>query len=1291
MDSPTSARTTSARARRPFRIRRFPVLALALASLTTSGTHAQLTATDVYEPGVEGEIWRFIGSLGASYGAACAEQGYDKNGNCFDFLAPGTDELWEPIGFDVWDDGTIANYRLYVADRFNWRVVVYDYFGQHVQTLDVFQGMNGVDDFFANPESLAVDAAGNIIVSDTSNQRIVVFNALFQYQFEIPMLPGVEPAVLALAPGTTVSAPDAASCATPGPVRIALSTWGYPGSDPPHDDKNQVLLYDDRFCRVGELGVANVSANQLPGSFFLPGAPAIGPGGEIYVAGYQENKIEVFVPDAGSPSGYTRTLGINTGEPGTTVVDASGRAVSLAGPYGLTIDRRGRLVIGDANNNRVAVFLQPWHPENTSGGTQWQFAFELVAGGNIAGSWLAMIREDRSGRWLASSVVHDLIYAFEIPALAVVQAQAEEVPGTASGDVLRVRGNVVVPIGRQALTNVVPTVEHDQLVPASNRASLGLPVGPYLAAPGANVFDPLYSGTPIADIAQLDPGHYAQVYWDFPLQSDGQAQFWISAHKVTGTTDDIVAEPKSAAAESVPGTCVAPVLNAPLFNRPRFQILDASSGQLIDVYGNPLDITLSADQSPEGVREIRVQYTEGPLNGQTGVLPGASGTLHLDLGFADSVIWALRYRAIAACGAPSDWHALRFKIDAEPPRLFFGPVSPNPSGVDPDGRPWHNASQVTMRVVASDDDTFGSNVVFPDFPGVTGNELLLPFTAEGIGQWTKVRVQDLVGNLFEESTVALGFINIDRSAPRLTLEPLSLPNAAGWYRTDVSFRALAQDVPSLSGVRTLTSPDGLTIVPGSTRHRVEGTILLAREGVGLTVSATTDDYATNSASATSAPVRIDKTPPAVGASPAPGTYGGQVAVSLSAVDAPPHEGITPSGVARIRYQLGSGAAQDYTGPITLTTAGAHALTFWAEDVAGNSSAPRSVVYSVNATPTALGASYATPEDITLNLSAPASDPENDSLVFTLVAAPVHGTLALDPANGTGVYTPHPEFHGSDSFTFRVADDYSTSGVATVSISVTPVNDAPVARDVAASTIETDPVTVVPVYHDVDTGDVLSVSLASSPLNGTAAFAGSAFTYTANPGFVGVDSFRYAVRDAAGASAMATVTITVAARNTPPVCAGAAASPALLWPPNHKPHVITIRGLADPDGDPVSIVVTRILQDEPTETVGDGHTPVDGGGLGSPSPWVRAERMGPEGGARYGNGRVYEIFFTATDAKGASCEGMVRVGVRHDQGRRDQPIDSGCRWDSTTGAFVSCAPGARPPELPRGQKPRGRDR
>ena len=109
-------------------------------------------------------------------------------------------------------------------------------------------------------------------------------------------------------------------------------------------------------------------------------------------------------------------------------------------------------------------------------------------------------------------------------------------------------------------------------------------------------------------------------------------------------------------------------------------------------------------------------------------------------------------------------------------------------------------------------------------------------------------------------------------------------------------------------------------------------------------------------------------------------------------------------------------------------------------------------------------------------------------------------------------------------------------------------------------------------------------------------------------------------------------------NADPVCNAAAPSVASLWPPNHKFWAINVLGVTDPDGDAITINVDSIFQDEAVDAPDSGHTSPDGQGVGTPTAEVRAER------AESGNGRFYHISFTATDSKGGSCSGTVKVRV-----------------------------------------------
>jgi hypothetical protein len=131
-------------------------------------------------------------------------------------------------------------------------------------------------------------------------------------------------------------------------------------------------------------------------------------------------------------------------------------------------------------------------------------------------------------------------------------------------------------------------------------------------------------------------------------------------------------------------------------------------------------------------------------------------------------------------------------------------------------------------------------------------------------------------------------------------------------------------------------------------------------------------------------------------------------------------------------------------------------------------------------------------------------------------------------------------------------------------------------------------------------------------------------------------------------------------NTPPDCSQASVSPNTLWPPNHELRNVTISGVTDPDaGDQVTINVTAVTQDEPTNGLGDGDTATDAViTANSNVVQIRAERSGT------GDGRVYVINFTGTDTSGATCQGTATVTVVHDQKPGHGAVNSGQNYIST---------------------------
>ncbi len=136
------------------------------------------------------------------------------------------------------------------------------------------------------------------------------------------------------------------------------------------------------------------------------------------------------------------------------------------------------------------------------------------------------------------------------------------------------------------------------------------------------------------------------------------------------------------------------------------------------------------------------------------------------------------------------------------------------------------------------------------------------------------------------------------------------------------------------------------------------------------------------------------------------------------------------------------------------------------------------VNAVNDAPVAKSQSVTTAEDTAASITLTASDVDGDSLTYSVVAAPAHGTLSGSGANLT--YAPDTNYNGADSFTFKANDGTVDSNVATVSITVMPVNDAPTISVTAGGSCSSSGAsgTMNLTVADVD-GDSVSISGASS--------------------------------------------------------------------------------------------------------------------------------------------------------------------------------------------------------------------
>ncbi len=186
----------------------------------------------------------------------------------------------------------------------------------------------------------------------------------------------------------------------------------------------------------------------------------------------------------------------------------------------------------------------------------------------------------------------------------------------------------------------------------------------------------------------------------------------------------------------------------------------------------------------------------------------------------------------------------------------------------------------------------------------------------------------------------------------------------------------------------------------------------------------------------------------------------------------------------------------------------------------------------NSPPVATGESYVTVEDTPLVVGAPGvlgndSDPNGDLLYAVLVANPTNGVVSLN-GNGSFTYTPATNYSGPDSFTYKANDGQADSATVLVSLTVTPVNDAPVAVADSAITTQNTPVVISPLAndYDVDGDSITLVSFIQGSHGSVSNSGGGVLTYRPTTGYTGSDSFNYTITDGQGGTNSAAVTVSV---------------------------------------------------------------------------------------------------------------------------------------------------------------------
>jgi endonuclease G len=257
---------------------------------------------------------------------------------------------------------------------------------------------------------------------------------------------------------------------------------------------------------------------------------------------------------------------------------------------------------------------------------------------------------------------------------------------------------------------------------------------------------------------------------------------------------------------------------------------------------------------------------------------------------------------------------------------------------------------------------------------------------------------------------------------------------------------------------------------------------------------------------------------------------------------------------------------------------------------------------------------------------------NNTFTFTIVDQPLHGSVSCTDANCS--YSPSANYFGPDSFTFKANDGALDSNVSTVNITVTEVNDAPVANNDSYSTNSNTALNIAAPGvlgndTDIDADSLTSsVVIASGPSHGTLTLnLDGSFSYMPNTDYTGADGFSYTAYDGTVSSNAATVAITVNDTVGPYLNTSVAMS--LITSTNSNLFNVGLAASATDNGGGSVTISVAVFGDEDDQTAtlpGVVHSP-DAKDIAPTTLRLRGERV------EANDGRVYLIVITATDNQG----------------------------------------------------------
>ena len=260
-------------------------------------------------------------------------------------------------------------------------------------------------------------------------------------------------------------------------------------------------------------------------------------------------------------------------------------------------------------------------------------------------------------------------------------------------------------------------------------------------------------------------------------------------------------------------------------------------------------------------------------------------------------------------------------------------------------------------------------------------------------------------------------------------------------------------------------------------------------------------------------------------------------------------GVSAGALSRVWARVAAAPGQNTTGAVNVDTATGGNQNFgWKTGTAiftGLASGTMTIQVGITGTNNTAGGGPAANCDFDnilvepLNNTGVLANDTGGAISAILNTSPLNGALVFN-ANGTFTYTPAANYAGSDSFTYRASDGVDNSNVATVALTITAVNDVPVATNDSYVTTENVTLNVAVaqgvLLNDTDVeGTTLTSTILAQALHGTVTLqTNGSFTYVPVAGYSGPDSFTYRASDGVANSNTATVAITLNPVNDPPV-------------------------------------------------------------------------------------------------------------------------------------------------------------